>query len=83
MLHARWQKVGFTVVSTFRDVLSRFFGSDEVELTFITPTSTTAPVSPAEVQATQIPAEAPIVRDEVAARHGAAPLVLRPASQAE
>ncbi len=83
MLHARWQKVGFTVVSTFRDVLSRFFGSDEVELTFITPTSTTAPVSPAEAQAAPIPAEAPGRQSEVAERRSPASLVLRPASQAE
>ncbi|MFN8511924.1 MAG: hypothetical protein U0841_04910 [Chloroflexia bacterium] len=69
--------------STVRDVLSRFFGSDEVELTFITPTPTNAPVSPAEAQAATIPAEAPRLQGEVAERRGATSMVLRPVSQAE
>lgn len=69
--------------STVRDLLSRFFGSDEVELTFITPTPTNAPVSPAEAQAAALPAEAPRLHSEVAERRGAAPMVLRAASQAE
>jgi len=83
MLHARWQKVDLSVISTFRDLLTRFFGSDEVELTYITPTPTTAPASPAEAQANHIPADVPSMQNEVAERRSPAPLVLRPASQAE
>jgi hypothetical protein len=75
--------VGPTMFSTVRDLLSRFFGSDEVELTFITPTPTTAPAPQVETQTATHPVEAAVVRDVAAERRGAAPLVLRPASQAE
>jgi hypothetical protein len=69
--------------SFLRDLLARFFGSEDVELTFITPTSSTTPAPQVEAQTAALPAEAPSILDEVAERRGSQPLVLRPAPQAE
>ncbi len=75
--------MGPTMFSTVRDLLTRFFGSDEVEMTFITPTSPTTPVAKVEAQPATQPVEATLVRDAAAERRGAAPLVLSSASRTE
>jgi hypothetical protein len=69
--------------SFLRDLLARFFGSEDVEMHFITPTSSTSPVPQTETQLATLPAEVSSLPDEVAERRGAQPLVLRPAPQAE
>ena len=71
------------MVSSLRDLLARFFGSEEVELHFITPTSTATPAPQAEAQPVTLPAEAPGSPNEVAERRSVQPLLLTPAPQAE
>ena len=69
--------------SFLRDLVARFFGSEDVEMHFITPTSPIAPATQAEVQPATLPTEAPGIPDEIAERRGTQSLVLRPSPQAE
>jgi hypothetical protein len=69
--------------SYLRDLIARFFGSEDVEMHFITPTSSTSPVPQTAAQPATLPAEVPSTLDEVAERRGSQPLMLRPAPQAE
>jgi hypothetical protein len=69
--------------SFLRDLIARFFGSEDVEMHFITPTSSTSPAPQTEAQPATLPAEAPSIPDEVAERRNAQPLTLRPSPQAE
>jgi hypothetical protein len=71
------------MVTMFRDLIARIFGSDEVEMRFVTPSPPLAPPPPAETAPATLPVEASSSPGEAAERRGAGTLVLRPAPRAE